>query len=113
MSKEKQIMKTDLVYRKIFNKNFQGQTLTFESIDIERIKVTDNLTNESVILFYYEATIQDEEGNFLFNTVELNKFESFKDMNVCQNCYGDGFVDIGEGDESEIVECDCVIPFEL
>lgn len=113
MSKEKQIMKTDLIYRKIFNKNFQGQTLTFGSIDVERIKVTDNLTNESVILFYYEATIQDEGGNYLFDAFELNKFESFKDMNVCQECFGDVFVDIGQGDESEIVECECEIPYEL
>ena len=112
MSK-KNIMKAELIYRKIFNKNFQGQSLTFEPIDIERIKVIDNLTNESVILFYYEATIQDEEGNYLFDAFELNKFESFKDMNVCQNCYGYGFVDVGQGDEFKAVECECEIPFEL
>ena len=106
-------MKTDLVYRKIFNKNFQGQTLTFESIDSDLIVVIDLLTNERVNIYPTDAEILDEEGNFLFNTVELNKFDSFKDMNVCQECFGDVFVDIGQGDESEIVECECEIPYEL
>lgn len=54
---------------------------------------------------YYFAVFQNSK-ELVINLDFLTEFENFDELNQCDECE-QGYQDIGEGDESHYVKCDC------
>ena len=117
-------MKTDKIFKIIFNKNNQGQRFEFKALEEDRtiLIATDLLNDEDVYLYYEDGEFSDEEGNYLFDANELMKFKTFKELNTCE-CGGIGyieeFIECGKpsseccGGCTRDIECECILPFPL
>jgi len=116
-------MGTEKIYTLIFNNKYSGQPIDYRHVDGEILIAIDSLTHEEVKLYYNESIFLNEDGEELFSASELMKFDTFKNVNSCEECNGDGYVDIyiecGKpasqccGGCTTPIECECKLPYPL
>lgn len=91
------------------------EEINFEVVEDDLLKVSNN--KNSLILYIDSGTIYDENDNELGHISELEYYPKFNQLNECQDCYGERFVEIGPicnmpasmccGGCYQKVECDC------
>ena len=117
------------IYEKIFNQVFIGneckvsEFIRFEFLNNEEIKVFDKSTGCDSIITIYDAEVYNFEGDVICFVRDLDLFEHFLELNVCEYCNGDGYYESDSssactkpaseccGGCSVTIECECEIPF--
>jgi len=54
----------------------------------------------------FDVGIYQNSQEIIIDLDFLREFENFDELNACDECE-QGYADIGEGDESHYVKCDC------
>jgi hypothetical protein len=117
------------IYEKIFNQEFIGnecqvsEFISFEFLNSEEINVSDKSTGCDSVISVIDAEVYNYDGEVICFVRDLDLFEHFVELNVCESCNGDGYYESDEsyacskpaseccGGCSVTVQCECEIPF--
>ncbi len=112
-----------LLFNQEFNKsdNWIDEVVSFEFLNSSELQITDNSTGFNKLVEVYEGEVFTSEGEVICTVRDLNLFTDFNEKNVCQECYGEGYVEVGPicskpasmccGGCYQRVECECELPY--
>ena len=115
------------IYKNIFNQDFLGNEtqlndeIAFQFTIIgQEIKVIDNSNGTEVIVEVLDESVYTPEGEIACLIRDLDLFTDFRNKNICQECMGEGYVDVLTcfkpaseccGGCYKPEKCDCELPY--